>query len=169
MFFKIFISVLILTCVYTYMLKSIEDENETNFQKLPDNFNFELNEIQTVKPNLKDLEFSVLTVHLTPIFGQAFVDKIANHYTESVNLLEVFNKDILSKLKECKTPEEQKNIFSNDISSILEKKMNVEEQKQIKNDLDYHQDKYQRGLKNYFDRKSWLDQIKFIIKYIETD
>ena len=49
---KIFLSVLLLTCVYTYMLKSIKDNNDTNFQKLPDNFNFELNGIQTVKPNL---------------------------------------------------------------------------------------------------------------------
>ena len=52
MFSKIFLSVLLLTCVYTYMLKSIKDNNDINFQKLPDNFNFELNGIQTVKPNL---------------------------------------------------------------------------------------------------------------------
>ena len=34
------------------MINSIKDNNDTNFQKLPDNFNFELNGIQTVKPNL---------------------------------------------------------------------------------------------------------------------
>ena len=34
------------------MLKSNKDNNDTNFQKSPDNFNFELNGIQTVKPNL---------------------------------------------------------------------------------------------------------------------
>ena len=52
MFSKIFISVLLLTCIYTYMLNSIKDNNDTKFQKSPDNFNFELNGIQTVKPNL---------------------------------------------------------------------------------------------------------------------
>ena len=53
---KIFLSILLLTCVYTYMLKSIKDNNDTNFQKLPDNFNFELNGIQIAKPNLKSLD-----------------------------------------------------------------------------------------------------------------
>ena len=53
MFSKIFLSVLLLTCVYSYMLKSIKNNNNTNFQKLPDNFNFELNGIKTLKPNLK--------------------------------------------------------------------------------------------------------------------
>ena len=52
MFSKIFLFVLLLTCIYTYMINSIKDNNDTNFQKLPDNFNFELNGIQTVKPNL---------------------------------------------------------------------------------------------------------------------
>ena len=46
MYSKIFLSVLLLTCVYTYMLKSIKDNNYSNFQKLSDNFNFELNGIQ---------------------------------------------------------------------------------------------------------------------------
>ena len=106
MFSKIFISVLFLTHVYTYMLKSIKDENETNFQKLSDNFNFELNGIQTVKPNLKNLEFSVLATYLRPVFGKACTDKIARHYAESANLIYVLNPNIKKKLKKCKTPEE---------------------------------------------------------------
>ena len=52
MFSKFFLYVLLLICIYTYMINSIKDNNDTNFQKLPDNFNFELNGIQTVKPNL---------------------------------------------------------------------------------------------------------------------
>ena len=43
------------TYVYTYKLKSIEDNNDTNFQKLPNNLNFQLNGIQTLKPNLKTI------------------------------------------------------------------------------------------------------------------
>ena len=34
------------------IIAQIKNDNYTNFQKLPDNFNFELNGIQTVKPNL---------------------------------------------------------------------------------------------------------------------
>ena len=52
MFSKFFLHVLLLRYIYTYILNSIKDNNDTNFQKLPDNFNFELNGIQTVKPNL---------------------------------------------------------------------------------------------------------------------
>ena len=57
MFSKILFSILLLTCVYTYMLKSTKDNNDTNFQKLPDNFNFELNGIQTVKLIYKIINF----------------------------------------------------------------------------------------------------------------
>ena len=40
--------------MYLYIhAQTIKDNNNTNFQKTPDNFNFELNEIQTVKPILK--------------------------------------------------------------------------------------------------------------------
>ena len=53
MFSKIFLSVLLLTCVYTYRLESTKDNNHTKFQKLPDNFNFKSKGIQTLKPNLK--------------------------------------------------------------------------------------------------------------------
>ena len=53
MLYKIFLSLLLLTCVYTYILKSIKDNNNTNFQKSPYNLNFQLNEILTVKPSLK--------------------------------------------------------------------------------------------------------------------
>ena len=35
------------------MLKSIKDDNDTDFQKSPDNFNIELNGKKTLKPNLK--------------------------------------------------------------------------------------------------------------------
>ena len=44
------------------MLKSIKDNNDTNFEKLPDNFNFEINGIKTVKPNLKLPKIAVLKI-----------------------------------------------------------------------------------------------------------
>ena len=85
MFLKIFISVLLLTCVYTYMLKSIKDKNNTNFQKSPDNFNLELNGIQTVKPNLKLVEFSSFKSYLQVIFGLGFAQKIETYYFDAIN------------------------------------------------------------------------------------
>ena len=62
---KIFLSVLLITYVYTYTLKSIKDNNYTNFQKLPDNFNFELNGI---KNDVKEM--------LNIIFDEGLVSKI---------------------------------------------------------------------------------------------
>ena len=59
MFSKIFFSVLLQTCVYTYMLKSIKDNKDTKFQKLPDNFNFELNGIQIVKPTFQKYSITI--------------------------------------------------------------------------------------------------------------
>ena len=53
MFYKIFRYVLLLTYVCTYTFKSIKNNNYTNFQKLPNPFNFESKGIQTVKPNLE--------------------------------------------------------------------------------------------------------------------
>ena len=62
MFFRIFLSVLLLTCTYTYMLNLIKNNNKTNSQKFHDNFNFELNRIQTVKPNLKITNMTLLKI-----------------------------------------------------------------------------------------------------------
>ena len=76
MFSRIFFSILILTCVYTYMLKSIKNNNDTNFQKLPDNFNFESNEIQTVKPNLNMPIFKVTVGYMRMVYGNVFTDSL---------------------------------------------------------------------------------------------
>ena len=56
------------------MLKSIKDNNNINFRKIPDNFNFELNGIEPVKPNLNS---SVILVksYLRKMFGSAFIKK----------------------------------------------------------------------------------------------
>ena len=61
------------------MLKSIKDDNVTNFQKLPDNFNFKLNEIQTVKPNLKITEVISIKDYLKSLFGGVFT-VLLEHY-----------------------------------------------------------------------------------------
>ena len=71
---KIFFSVLLLTCVYTYKLKSIKDNENINFQKIPDNFNFELNGIETAKPILKSNIIMVKGL-IRKMFGTAFINK----------------------------------------------------------------------------------------------
>ena len=53
---KIFVSILLLTCVYSYMLKSFNRNNDSNFQKLSDNLNFEFQETQIIEPNLYEVE-----------------------------------------------------------------------------------------------------------------
>ena len=83
MFSKIFLSILLLTCVYTNILKSIKDNNDTNFAKLPDKLNFEQKEIEAVKPNLKDqmhiVNKVILTGFLKIVFGLPFVRKIEEY------------------------------------------------------------------------------------------
>ena len=68
---KIFLSVLLLTYVYTYTSKSIKDNNYTNYRKLSNNFNFESNGIQTVEPNLKTTDNSLIRASLRLIFGHS--------------------------------------------------------------------------------------------------
>ena len=58
------------------MLKSIIDNDHTNFQKFPDNLNLELKTTQTVKPNLKQIDMIVLIGYLRRIFGDTLVTKI---------------------------------------------------------------------------------------------
>ena len=79
MFSKIFFSVILLTSVYTYMLKSIQDNNDINFRKLPDNFNSELNEIQTVKPNLKVFDLGIFKAFLDLLLGDGVLEAIEKH------------------------------------------------------------------------------------------
>ena len=95
-----FLSVLFLTCVYTYMLKSIKDNNDINFQKFPDNFNFELNGIQTVKPNLKMANMPGLLKFLGIMFGTGFVSKIQNYKIDFEEWEQIFTKDLQYKLKD---------------------------------------------------------------------
>ena len=66
--------------MFTHMLKSIKDNKDTNFQKLPDNFNFELNGIQIVKPNLKIIDdIIIFKSFLGMIFGTGFSSKIEKY------------------------------------------------------------------------------------------
>ena len=57
---KFFFPALLLTCIYTFTLKSIIDNSDKNIEKLTNNFNFQLNETKTVKPNVISEEMKIL-------------------------------------------------------------------------------------------------------------
>ena len=87
MFSKIFLSIILLKCVYTYMLKINIDNNDTNFRKLPENLNYELNEIQTVKPNLSSvLNMMQLKAFITTFFGRIFMSKLEQYSFKDRNI-----------------------------------------------------------------------------------
>ena len=114
MFSKIFLSVLLLTCIYTYMLKSIQNNDDINLQKLPDNFNFELDGIQKIKPNLeKPIPLiNVLKPVLKRLFGPLFLEVLEKWDVELYDMLDFLNDDIMKKVKEVKKPNDMKRIFS---------------------------------------------------------
>ena len=119
MFSKIFLSLLLLTCVYTYIIKSTKDNNDTNFQKLPDNFNIQLDENKTVKPNLKMVDMEVVQSSVRLIFGKEFASKIKTYLLNYEKFIEIFDENVMSKIKESKKVTEQKKIFEEDMSPNL--------------------------------------------------
>ena len=144
MFQKIFLSLLLLACTYTYMLKSIKDNNDTNFQKMPDSLNFQLNKIKTVKPNIKAPNMWVFKMFLESVFGQKFASKASTCMNDFSDWEKVFTEDVLSKLKECKNIEEQIKIFDDDMTSKLKKDFDVKEQKEIKDEFFKNQENYKK-------------------------
>ena len=83
------------------MLKSIKDDNDINFQKLPNNLNIELNGIQTLKPNLKVPNMVIIQSRsfLKLFFGKAFTDKLDKFKVSGDQWIEFFNdKDLMAKL-----------------------------------------------------------------------
>ena len=137
MFSKIFLRVLLLTSVYTYILKSIKDNSDTNYQQLPNNLKFELNRIQTVKPNLKYINPNIFKLYMGAFFGKAFEKNIVKYKIAVNDQYQLFltDKNIISKFKKCEKPDDIKNIFSNDILPFFEKELAVEDQNEIEKDL----------------------------------
>ena len=106
MLFKIFLFVLLLACANTYTLKTIKDNKDTNFLKLRDNFNLELNLKSELQPELRP-SVGQLKGYLGVIFGKYFLDSIKKYLMDEKEYMELFDKDILSKLKEkCTNIEE---------------------------------------------------------------
>ena len=136
MFSKIFISIILVTSVYTYMLKSIKNNNETDFQNLPENFDLELKEIQAVKPYLKMPNMNFIRSYLRMIFGSSLPRLLYGKWENDFKgYKEFFSEDILSKLKECKDNLEQKKIFDENIATKL-KDFDAEAVTEIKNNFD---------------------------------
>ena len=120
---KIFLSVVLLTCVYTHTLESIKDNKDTYFQELPDNFNYELNEIQTLNPNLKEQlppKFRmVVRGCLKLLFGNEFLEKLVKNNVGWDGIKEIFSADVISKFRVNNTLEGQKKVFESDIKPQL--------------------------------------------------
>ena len=117
---KIFLSVLLLTCVYTYMLKSIKDNNDTIFQKYQDNLNFELNGIQRVKPNLKVVQTKTLREFLLTLFGNNFWYQINKYKINYKTQYDLFNNNhTYAKVNAVKNPEELYKFFDDEMFKKL--------------------------------------------------
>ena len=143
MLYKIFLFILLITSIYTYVLKSIENNNDTNFQKLPDNFNFESNKTQTVNLNLKPNNMHVVKTYLSLIFGHEFTPEINGQLNDSEHLEELFSKDFKSKIKECDTKDKQNKIFENDMVPVLEKSFESAKQEKLKEGFYMHTEKFE--------------------------
>ena len=126
MFSKIFLFVLLLTCIYTYMLQSIENNNNTNFQKLPDNSNFELNGIKAVKPDLKTVNMDNIEILSNLIFGKG-IQAVEKFVTSSEHHTELYTKDLISKLKRCENSDDIKKVFDSDMLPVYQKELNIDQ------------------------------------------
>ena len=140
MFSRIFLFILLLTCVYTHILKSIKDNKDTNFQKLPDNFNFELNDVRTAKANLKVPNMAKLRDLLSLAFGIIFVLHVDKYTKEFKEFQQLFNKDLISKLKACNDKEGFIEVFDDAMVPTLKKDYDDVEIKNMKDELLNHMD-----------------------------
>ena len=138
MFSKIFLSILLLTYVYTYTLKTLKDNNSTNFPKLPDNFNFKLNEIQTVKPNLEALTaINALRTYIRMLFGWRVGRKLR---LAKIDEKVLFGETLYEKFKFCSSIGDQQKFFNEDLLVELKEHMNEEEQKEIETEFHNYMD-----------------------------
>ena len=98
------------------MLKSIKDKNDINFQKVPDNLNFEINEIQKLKPNLELANFDDFIRMMLTLFGNGLKSIMGQYSFEFKDQYTIFrSKDIKSKIQECKKHDEQFKVFENEV------------------------------------------------------
>ena len=130
MFSKTFIYVLLLTCIYTYTIKTIKDNNDTDFKKQPYNYNFKSNNIKAGKLNL-----IVLKSFTKGIFGLNFASRINVQFTDLQYFAWLFDEELISQIKSCKTPSEMKKLYDSHMSKRLIKIFEYDEQKAIRDDF----------------------------------
>ena len=115
MFAKIFLTVLLLSCVSTDMLKSTNNNNDTSFQKLPDNFNLKKNGTQTVNPNLKTINQQTFQEMITLVFGEGFLKIFEKYGIDFEHQKKLLTLDVLLKLQQVQVIEQVTNIFMMDV------------------------------------------------------
>ena len=113
------------------MLKSIKNNNDTNVKLLPDNFNFKLNGIQTVKPNLKMQDIELLKSILGVIFANKIVSKMEKYNIDPRELEQLLNEDVITRFMLSENEEEYSKIFEFDILSKFLHKFYANDQKEI--------------------------------------
>ena len=150
MFSKICLYVLLLACVYTYMLKPIENDVATNFQK---------------KPNLKNfVTADVFRDFLGIILGDGLLSKIKKDDLILNNLLKFFYYDVLPNVRKCKNSTEQKEVYDKYITPKIKLDVNAEEQKKIEEQVTKHQEE----IKNENAFKTMIDKLEGHIDTVET-
>ena len=141
---KIFLTVLLLNCVCTYTLKSIKDNNNTNFQKLPDNFSSKINGTQTVNPNLKIFNQETFQEMMKLTFGEHFQNILEKYGIDFEDQIRLFNKTSLERLHKCKDADEIQNVWTFQILPRLEHTkydFKVRDQVNFKTDIYEEQEK----------------------------
>ena len=159
MFSKIFITVLLLTCVYTYIFKSTNDNNDTNFEKLPDYFNFESNGTQTIKPNL-NIGLPAVKTFIIQVFGQHLMNMLEKNDIKFNDQKLFVDKDFLNELKTCRNTEKLTNDFKVKTLSRFRKYWDENFQKVIEDEFSKQQGKIKRN-------QIYKEQVEKFIEYVE--
>ena len=160
MFSKIVLCVLLLSFVYTYSLKSIKDNTDINFPKLPENVNFELNGKETVKPKLNALNVLGAKFAIRMIFGNEFITEVNKiEVFDAEKQKECFTLDALTKLQQSKTAEEQQTVYINDVAPRFKNDFSAEKMKELEGFVSTQQ-------KQRMTTKTWKEYLAGLIKYI---
>ena len=109
---RILLYVLLSKCIYTYTVKSIKDNNDTYFQKFPDNLNFETKPTLAVKKYIEVTKLLTLKSFLKKIFGNAYILWIDQKNLNYDDMRVIVNRDLLDRLKRCRTPEGIRRVFN---------------------------------------------------------
>ena len=91
------------------------------------------------------------------------MNKIDSYRWDTNYQLEVFNKNVVAKLKMCNNTEKFKKVFNDDIITEFKKKLSNKDYIRMKNDVQIHQDD------DVQDYDAWRNSLGGFAKYIEKN